>query len=88
MTFGKILKILDMVKWLFLCQRLSVNGEISETETSVETSETTKAEVSTEGKCTIYYETADSDFKSRYKNHNMFFRHKNHLNNIELSKYF
>lgn len=45
MTFGKILKILDMVKWLFLCQRLSVNGEISETETSVETSETTKAEV-------------------------------------------
>ena len=67
------------------------NGEIPEVETSVETSveisETTQVEVLTEGKCAIYYGTADSDFKSRHKNHNMSFRHKNHLNDIELSKY-
>lgn len=62
------------------------NGEIFEVETSIETFETSKVEVSTERKYAIYYETADSDFKSRYKNDNMSFRNQNHLNDNELSK--
>ena len=46
-----------------------------------------QANVITNNECKEYFGTAEGEFKLRYNNHTMSFRHKKHVNNTELSKY-
>ena len=47
-----------------------------------------QANVVTNNKCKEYFTTAEGEFKLRYNNHAMSFRHKKRVNDTELSKYF
>ena len=46
-----------------------------------------RANVTTNNECKEYFGTAEGEFKLRYNNHTMSFRHKKRVNNTELSKY-
>ena len=43
--------------------------------------------VITNNECKEYFETVEGEFKLRYNNHTMLFRHKKHVKETELSKY-
>ena len=43
--------------------------------------------VITNNECKEYFGTAEGEFKLRYNNHTMSFRHKKHVNDTELSIY-
>ena len=46
-----------------------------------------QANVITNNECKEYFGTVEGEFKLRYNNHTMSFRHKEHVNDTELSKY-
>ena len=46
-----------------------------------------QANVITNNQCKEYFGTAEGEFKLRYNNHTMSFRHKKRVNDTELSKY-
>ena len=46
-----------------------------------------KAEVTTTGKCKLYYGTSDRKFKTRFNNHIKLFRIKRYSTDTELSKH-
>ena len=44
-----------------------------------------KAEFTTTDKCKLYYGTSDGEFKTRFKNHTSFSRHKRYATDTELN---
>ena len=46
-----------------------------------------QANVITNNECKEYFGTVEGEFKLCYNNHTMSFRHKEHVNDTELSKY-